>query len=166
LASAVFFGSQPAQGVVVLNDTTITCDAPAGLPGPVDVIVQGPSGSGTLASGFTYTPAARIEPEAAPGGAQATLTFLQDEGDWLFAIFGLPPVLSIPTPPFAGALSIWPLNTLFAVQSWPFDTLSQVLTVPSDPALSGVQVLFQALIGPEPLGGDAAWTDCAVFTIL
>ena len=164
-SATVMFGGKSATGVVVVNETTIACTVPAGMPGPVDVKVISGGEIDILPGGFAYTPAASIDPSAPPGGA-VTLTFLQDPGDWLLGIFGLPPVLSVPTPPYAGALSIWPLHKLFMVPAWPFDSLSQVLTVPDDPALSGVQVLFQALVGPSLVGAvDAAWTNCAVFTI-
>ncbi len=44
-----------ATSVVVVDDTTITCVAPAGNAGTtVDVVVTNDNGVATLASGFTY----------------------------------------------------------------------------------------------------------------
>lgn len=55
-ASAVTFGGVAATSVVVVTDTQITCATPAKAAGAVAVAVTTPSGTGTLANGFTYTP--------------------------------------------------------------------------------------------------------------
>jgi hypothetical protein len=72
-ATTVTFGATPATSVVVTNDATITCVAPAGAPGLVPVAVTTPNGTGTLTDGFTYTALARDEagPAAAPQPAPA-----------------------------------------------------------------------------------------------
>ena len=53
-ATGVTFGGTAATGVVVVNDTTITCNAPPHLPGTVDVVVINPDGTGTGVSLFSY----------------------------------------------------------------------------------------------------------------
>lgn len=53
-ATAVTFGGTAGTSRTVVNDTTITVTSPAHTAGAVNVVVTGPSGSGTLTSGFTY----------------------------------------------------------------------------------------------------------------
>lgn len=56
-ATAVTFGGVAATGVTVMNNTTITCTAPAAAAaGPAVVAVTNGTGiPGSLAAGFTYT---------------------------------------------------------------------------------------------------------------
>jgi hypothetical protein len=54
----VTFGGVAATSVVVVNTTTITAVTPAGAAGPVAVAVTNCGGTGTLANGFTFAPAA------------------------------------------------------------------------------------------------------------
>ena len=78
--NTVHFDGVEATGVVVLNDATITCTAPAGTPGAaVDVAVTNDNGTGTLASSFTYFPTptvTSVAPAAGPasGATSVTLT--------------------------------------------------------------------------------------------
>lgn len=58
-STGVTFGGNSATSVVVVNSTTITCDTPAHAAGAVNVVVQNPTGDGTLVNGFTY-----IDPSA------------------------------------------------------------------------------------------------------
>ena len=58
--STVTFGGVAATNVVVVNSTTITATTPAGAAGPVAVAVTNCGGTGTLAAGYTYSPAAPI----------------------------------------------------------------------------------------------------------
>jgi hypothetical protein len=55
--SSVMFGPNPATAIVVRSATTVTCVAPAGTLGVVDVSVTTPGGSDTLATSYTYTDA-------------------------------------------------------------------------------------------------------------
>lgn len=52
--TGVTFGGDAATSVIVVNDTTITCLAPAHAAGLVDVVVTNPSGSDTLTNGYEY----------------------------------------------------------------------------------------------------------------
>ncbi len=82
-ATAVDFGTKPATGVTVVNDTTITADSPAGS-GSVDVTVVTPAGTSatTSADQFTYRAAVAapavtgISPSSGPaaGGTLVTIT--------------------------------------------------------------------------------------------
>jgi hypothetical protein len=79
-AAVVLIGGVPAMNVVVINDTTITADAPAGV-GVADVTVVGGGtcGTGTLPGGFTFLPAAvvcALTPDNGPeaGGTAVTIT--------------------------------------------------------------------------------------------
>ncbi len=81
-ATAVDFGTNAATDFVVVNDTTITVDSPAGT-GVVDVTVTSPAGTtpATPADEFTYTAVAAptvtgISPASGPtiGGTPVTIT--------------------------------------------------------------------------------------------
>ena len=69
-----------ATSVVVVSDTSITCDTPAGTAGAsVDVVVSNANGTGTLSSGYTYHPAptvSSVSPATGPstGGTSVTIT--------------------------------------------------------------------------------------------
>lgn len=163
----VLFGSGAATNPVVVDDQTITCTTPAGEPGPCSVTVQNSVGSDVLDAGFDYTPAVLIGGNLTPGG-DVSITYLCDPLDGIFAIAGLPPPTSIPTPPFHGDLCIAPYSMLFLYPTgiWPFDHFDLNWNIPNDPSLSGVQFLLQALIGSSfGRPKDAAWTNCAVLSI-
>lgn len=164
--TAVTVGGITASNVVVVDDATITCDFPAGPPGPADVMVTDSLGSGTLAGGFAYTPATTISGEVTPGGS-VTVDYLFDPGDGIFAIFGIPPEVSMPTPPFDGTLCVSPFHIAFFVPAWPFPDFTLVGTIPNDPGLIGVDVLLQALVGSGLTAKprDGSWTNCAVLSI-
>lgn len=52
--NAVTFGGTAATNVSVVNDTTITCDTPAGSAGMVDVVVSDGTNMDTLMNGYTF----------------------------------------------------------------------------------------------------------------
>jgi hypothetical protein len=54
-ATAVNFGATPATAFVVVNDTKITCTAPAHAVGAVDVTVVKAGGNAVKVAGYTYT---------------------------------------------------------------------------------------------------------------
>lgn len=53
-ATGVTFDGSSATSLVVVSDTSITCDTPAHAAGAVDVVVTTPGGSGTGINAFTY----------------------------------------------------------------------------------------------------------------
>lgn len=78
-ATGVLFGATAATSVVVVNDTTITCNTPAHAGGVVSVTAQRPSGDLTLVNAFTYTAPAVITSVApntgnVAGGTNVTIT--------------------------------------------------------------------------------------------
>ena len=86
-ATAVNFGGNPATGVTVVNDTTITATAPAHAAGIVDVSVTSPAGTGLGLGLFTYLPTAQplvllAAPLVGPttGGTSVTITGLNFTG--------------------------------------------------------------------------------------
>jgi len=163
---SVLFGNASGTNVLVLDDATLTCDVPTSEPGPVDVSVSNANGTGVLAAGFVFTPAITIEGDTTIGSS-ITIHDLCDPGDGIFAVYGLPPAVSIPTPPFDGDLAIVPFHYFFYVTAWPFDSFDVPATIPNDPALVGVDVLLQSLIGPQLTKPpkDGSWTNCAVLSI-
>jgi hypothetical protein len=78
--TTVTFDGTAAAGVVVVNNTTITCTTPAHAVGPVDVTVTNDFGSGTLPNAFTYVAMppeiVSIAPDHGPvgGGTPVTVT--------------------------------------------------------------------------------------------
>lgn len=58
--NVVLIGGTPAEDIVVVDGTTITCQAPPHAAGPVDVQVTKASGTVTAAGAFTYHPAPTI----------------------------------------------------------------------------------------------------------
>ena len=60
MGTRVFFGTDEASAVQVLDDTTLVATPPAGTPGPVDVRVVSSAGEGVLRAGFAYTPGIRV----------------------------------------------------------------------------------------------------------
>ena len=164
---AVLFDGVAASSVTVVDDSTITCQAPLADPGQldVDVTVTSSFGSDTLPDAFTFTPALFLSGDFQPGG-DVTMDFLCDPGDSLFVIYGPPPPINAPTPPYDGALCVAPFFQLFLISNWPFDTFGQTFPIPNDPSLSGATALIQALVGSSfQVPKDGAWTNCGVLTI-
>ncbi len=163
----LLFGGVPASNVVIVDDHTVTCDAPAHATGPVDVVFQTPVGTDPIEQVFTFTPALSLLGVPQPGSL-VVLRFLVDVGDSVFAILGVPPPVDIPTPPFDGSLCIAPFLLGVLLPTASSDQIDIPLTVPADPTLSGLSFLLQALVGPS-FGGatrDASWTNCHEITIL
>ena len=164
---SVLIDGTPATNVVVYSYSVLSCDAPAGLlPGQHDVTVTNRFDSATLAGGLLLTPSIRItgDPKL---GATVDLFYDFDPLDSTFAIVGLPPQVTIPTPPFGGALGIVPFFPFFTLTSYPWNEYVPLAHIPNDPTLSGVTVLFQSLTGPNFTGSgkDAAWSNVASLTI-
>lgn len=98
--ATVEFDGTPATEVAVVDGNTITCVAPAGSTGQVDVVVENPDGGKvTEANGFTYisvptlTTVAPDNGEEA-GGTSATLTGTEF-ADGATVLFGATPATSV-----------------------------------------------------------------------
>ena len=163
---SVVIDGVPATGIVVTSYTDLTCTAPALLPGPHDVTVTNKFGSATLPGGLLLTPAVLIDGDPAIG-ASIDLRYEFDALDSTFAIYGLPPPVSLPTPPYGGLLGIFPFTPFFTLATWPTDEYVVHAQIPNDPALVGVTVLLQSLTGPQltGVGKQAAWSNAAALTI-
>jgi len=164
----VSVGTQALQNLAVVDFATITGTIDPDVPGPCDLVVSNSLGSGTAAGAFVWTPAVLLDGDATPGG-HITLRHLLDPHDGVFSVIGLPPAVSIPTPPFDGQLCISPFFLLLYVKAGnqPLQEIDLAGDLPNDPALIGTDLLFQALIGPKfsSPGKDATWTNCAVLSI-
>ncbi|MGE0434237.1 MAG: FG-GAP-like repeat-containing protein [Planctomycetota bacterium] len=66
--NSVTFGGVAATNVAVQDDTTLTCDTPAGTTGDADVVVSNVYGAGTLSPGFAYLPQPTVVSVTANGG--------------------------------------------------------------------------------------------------
>jgi hypothetical protein len=161
----VTFGGVAATGVHVVDDATITCVTPATASGPLDVGVSHDAGSATAAGAFAATPATLLEGDDFLGGSFTQRT-LCAPNDWLLAVIGQAPEVSIPIHPFEGALAVSPFFVEFIVHQGP-DEFDLGFTIPNDPALAGVEVLFQSLAGPQLVGAgkSGTWTNCAHLVI-
>jgi len=77
--TVTFGGNACTTNIVVVNDTTITCDTPSHADGFVDVSVTTDSGTGTLTNGFEYYGSPTVllvDPDQGPttGGTAVTIT--------------------------------------------------------------------------------------------
>jgi IPT/TIG domain-containing protein len=164
----VVVGMETAGNLVVIDDSTVTCTVAPGDPGIYDVTFEDSIGSSTLPQSLIRTPAIALDGDFHPGG-HVTVRYLIDPGDGMFAILGLPPPVTIPTPPFHGDLSINPFSSLFFIAPgvWQSNEFDLSGDLPSDPSLVGVQFLFEALVGPSfsSHNKDATWTNLATLTV-
>lgn len=167
--TSVLFGNQPATNVLVLNATTIECDAPNGDAGRVDVTVVDSNGSGTLPESFTNIPAQILSGDFQPGGF-VQLVYAVQRGHEIVALWSRADLRTqgVVTPPFQGKLWLAQQNLLFQLPSWPAREYTFVAQVPNDPGLSGLTVHFQALSGSQITGAgnrSGAWTNVVSATI-
>ncbi len=75
----VSFGATPATGVIVVNDTTLTCVAPAGTPGGVQQVTLSNANGQTSALGFAYHPLptlASLAPDIGPTSGDTLVTLV------------------------------------------------------------------------------------------
>jgi hypothetical protein len=161
----VTFGGTAATNVQVLDDATITCVTPATASGPLDVGVSHDAGSTAAADVFAATPATILAGDDFLGGSFTQRT-LCAPNDWLLAVIGQAPEVAIPIHPFEGVLAVSPFVVEFIVHQGT-DEFDLGFTIPNDPALVGVEVLFQSLAGPQLVGAgkSGAWTNCAHLVI-
>ncbi len=160
--TSVSFGSKAASDVSILDDDTIQCTVPPGDPSRVGVTVENLTGIGTRKDAFSFTPTIHCDASTPAPGDTVALHFLCDPDDFIYTIAGAGPPVSSSTPPFDGTLCIARPVTIFLLPTWPFDDLFVEQDLPDDPALSGLQILLQALIGPMDYrhGKNASWTNC------
>ena len=75
--NAITFGGNPATNVIVVSDTSLTCDAPAGTAGAaVDVVLTNDNGSDSLIGGYTYHPEPTLTSVAPTSGSSLGTTGL------------------------------------------------------------------------------------------
>ena len=117
-----------------------------------------------IAETICETPTIALEGDFVLGG-DVTIRYLVEPGDYIFAIFGGPPELSVSTPPYDGNLCIAPFFKFFLLPNWNTEEFQIIGILPTDPAFQNTDILFQALVGPDfgiPVG---SWTNCAVMHI-
>lgn len=163
---SVRIGAQPASSWWVVDAQTLHVDLPPLPPGPALLSVQNCVGTTAAAAVWIATPAVTVEGDFQPGGS-VKQTYHHEPGEDLLGVFGLPPEVSIPVAPFAGSLRIFPFFLQFirrdgAETEWVVNG-----NIPPDPGLQGVEVLFQALVGPTLTGPgkSGAWTNAASLRI-
>ncbi len=147
-----------------LDPTQCSFELPSGAAGPVAVVVG--TSFGSVDATFFRTPAGRVEGDLRPGGS-GTWTTLLDPGDTAILLAGLPPRVTLPLPPYSGELGILPFVIVWIEAAVAEDQLALDFEIEDDPALSGLQVLAQALAGPQ-LGGrkkDGSFSNVVQFAI-
>jgi hypothetical protein len=159
----VRFGGVLASDIVLVDPQTITCTAPAGAPGPVDVEVRTATAGGVLAAGLRYTPALLLEGDPRPGGHVVARHLLAPGRNAVGFLGALAPS-GLPIGGFDGVFCLRePIGYLVAI-AHPFEELAVQLPIPPDPALRGQSAWFQGLIGTLA-DGSGAFTNCARWEI-
>ncbi len=159
----VWFDSQPATNVVLVDDKTITCTPPAGAPGSVPVTVGNGLGRRRLDNGFVYYPAQFTTGDHRLNGV-VDLTYECETGDQILGLIGIP-ALPGPYPPFTGDLE---LSAIFPFVSVLFNFGSQFsisVQIPNDPALRGQAFGLQALAGSQLGANGGAFTNMDIVNI-
>lgn len=99
-ATSVTIGGVAATSVVITSATTITAVTPANTSGAKNVVVTTAGGSGTLASGFTYTASLAITPATQTPAAYTAGVAITATTAFEATGFGGAPTYAIsPTPP-------------------------------------------------------------------
>lgn len=163
-APQVTIGGLAANGVVVVNDTTIQCTTPVLNPGPATVTVANEHGAGALPGGLLATPALTFVGTPQFGGS-VTGTFHVQPGVAIAAFLGLGPSQPTPLPPYGGEWCLKAQRVLFEVPFWPLDNLQFTITIPNVPSLVGSDLLVQGLVGPDLPGGLGAFTNCVTLDL-
>jgi hypothetical protein len=119
-ASEVLFGTVPATGLTVNNDTQVHVNAPAGTAGSVvDVSITTPGGADTLVGAYTYTPL--------PNLTSVTPNTTQEHTQ---------PSIRITGTGLTGATSVYVCGSLCGSVVVESDT-ALTCTVPNKPAMTG-----------------------------
>lgn len=151
-STAVEFDGVAATGVAVVSDTQIDVVTPPGLSplgnpkGPVTVKLENDLGSSELEGGFKYLPALVLENPAVPGQKVYMGKHGTPGASWKLYLGTTFPGTGMPYPPFEGSLEL--LANIMSLGPMQHSTSSYhqtVLTVPNNPALSGLSFDFQAL---------------------
>lgn len=159
------FGGLLATELVVASDQLLRCRTPLLGPGVYDVEVRSTTGRSIMRRAFASTP--RLELPSDPRiGSTVVIALESTPGHGAIVLYGAPPALSIPTPPFAGTLAVLPFGVLSSIASWPTANLDLSLSVPNEPTLVGAPLLLQALSGPFLFGLEtSAYTNSAILVL-
>ena len=111
-ATDVTFDGVSATNIIIVNDTTITCDVPAGT-GTVDVVVERPTGDLTFPAGFTYVGAiSNLITQAAVLAVTYTIQGAMITQAPVMAVTSSPPLpLPLPIIPDVPLIEIWEWKT-------------------------------------------------------
>ncbi len=154
----VTLDGEPARDLVLLDAGNLRLSVPVGEAGLATLAVE--TRFGRAEAIFKRTPAITVVGDLVPGGGGVWSTFIE-RNDTLMLIAGVPPALSIATPPYRGRLAIAPYFVVWVEPSFAGDRFDLAFDIEADPALSGVTLLAQALVGSR-LGGrrkDGSWTN-------
>jgi len=161
---AVAIDGVAVTDLVATDPTRCTFSVPPGPAGLPTITVR--TAFGSVDAPYKRTPATTVDGDLVPGGGGVWSTFLEP-GDAAILIAGLPPRVALPTPPYDGLLEIAPYTIVWNEPPVSGDRFDLAFAIDDDPALVGLRVLAQSLVGPK-LGGkhkDGCWTNAVEIEI-
>ena len=150
----------PVQATV-LEDDRLSLIVPAGTPGPVDLSIENTTGTTTVPGAFLRTPTLVGDRVTADLGDFYELTLDQAPFSGVVLFAGTPGD-ALELSPIGGALGVDLTASPFVIANllWPTNQLKIGFDLPDDPALAGLELRFQALVG-TPGSPDAAFSNPA-----
>tara|TARA_R110002073_G_scaffold160532_3_gene316032 strand:+ start:550 stop:2166 length:1617 start_codon:yes stop_codon:yes gene_type:complete len=161
-APSLTFGGLPASNVQVVNRTTLTCVAPVDETGPKDVVITNNLGSDQQVAAFHRTPSMVTTLEPVLGGQQVTYRILMTQSDAVGLYLSLGDPVAVLLPGISGEFCLPQARQMLVVPSWPFDALTISLPIPTNPVLSGLRILGQAVTATG-IPATAALSNCTSF---
>ncbi|MDA0373205.1 MAG: IPT/TIG domain-containing protein [Planctomycetota bacterium] len=160
--TGVRFGGVPATQVTLVDDTTIRCTAPAGVPGPVTVSVDNAIAPAELVDGFVYTPGITAPDTVAPGGTLEMDLWLEQPGDLVALLIGTPGGSPVTIPGIDSSMTLGNPALFTLAPIWPTAIHRTSLVLPNNPNLLGAVGAFQGLSG---VTGRITWTNAATVRV-
>jgi uncharacterized protein (TIGR03790 family) len=157
--STLTIGGTAAPSLDTQNRTQMSAVSPALEPGVYDVTLTTPFGGSTLSQAYKSLPAITLD--GTPGRGQPLgITLYGSPNDEYYVFLSLG-TADLALPPY-GRLRLDPSRGFFIVAHGHFaflDFWPVSGTIPDDPALSGVTLYVQSLIGPDVAGLRAYLTN-------
>jgi hypothetical protein len=110
------------------------------------------------ASDYRYLPRLRVDPEAYLGLPIEVRMELPGPGALIF-FAGIPPAISVPIPPFGGALGMQPPVVELLSSATSFPIVEWSLLLPADPVYVGLELLFQSFALPSGSPSPGAFSN-------
>ncbi|MBK9386158.1 MAG: hypothetical protein IPN34_15200 [Planctomycetes bacterium] len=158
-APTVDFGGVLSPSVSFVDPQTIEVVVPPGVPGAAVMVRADFQGAVQLgASTYLYLPRLHVDPEAYLGLPIAVRTELAGPGA-LILFAGISQAISLPIPPFGGALGIQPPVVELLSTATSFTAVEWSLGLPAEPSYLGLELLFQSFTLQPGSPGLGAFTN-------